>query len=373
MSVIIKSNVAATKHLGNIFLQSIPSDYSGFFDFNAEKYLVKTNGQEETLNLSDVISVTRTSVGGYTKPDGTYATAAVNTPRLHYVDRVGKKGLLSGSIKQNILLNSGAPATQTVTFALNVGSKWVARIVGSGKMTLSGAITGEVTEQNPLCYTHIVGGNIASATVTATITGSLSYIELAQIDGTAAIEPTRIVTTNTPIATDRDIINLNQIQAGKMIGSQGTIILETHQLDGDFPTQGSVTHRFQAFQVFTATAANGFVVDEIRAFDGLTQTVTLTKQNNGSTLATGTGTSVLRKKNNYAIAFDKFNATLAINDNALVKLNDSTEITGVGGRSTLASTSSAAGKGPNLIITKAVFYNRKLTDAEIQQVLSLLN
>ncbi len=373
MSVIIKSNVAATKHLGNIFLQGIPSDYSGFFDFNAEKYLVKTNGQEETLNLSDVISVTRASVGGYIKPDGTYATAAVNTPRLHYVNRVGKKGLLSGSIKKNILLNSGTPATQSVTFALNVGSKWVARVVGSGKMTLSGAITGEVTEQNPLCYTHVVGGNIASATVTATITGSLSYIELAEIDGSAAIEPTRIITTSAAVTTDRDVINLNQIQAGKMIGSQGTIILETHQLDGDFPAQVSVTHRFQAFQVFTALAANGFVVDEMRAFDGLTQTVTLTKQNNGSTLATTTGSSVLRKKNNYVIAFDKFNATLAINDGALISLNESTEISAVGGRSTLASTTSGAGKGPNLIITKAVFYNRKLSNQEIQEILSLLS
>lgn len=372
MSVIIKSNVAATRHLGNIFLQAIPSDYSGFFDFNAEKYLVKTNGQEETLNLSNVISVTRASVGGYTKPDGTYATAAINTPRLHYVDRVGKKGLLSGSIKQNILLNSGAPSTQSVTFALNSGSKWVARVVGSGKMVLSGAITGEVTEQNPLCYTH-VGVNIASTTVTATITGSLSYIELAWIDGTAAIEPTRIITTNVAVATDRDIINLNQVQAGKMIGSQGTIILETHQLDGDFPTQVSAIHRFQAFQIFNASLNNGFVADELRTFDGMSQAVTLTKQKDGSTLATASGSSVLSKKNNYAIAFDKKNATLGINNNPLISLTDTTEINAVGGRATLASTTSGAGKGPNLIITRAVFYNRKLTDAEIQQVLSLLN
>ncbi|MCU7225935.1 hypothetical protein OC498_13735, partial [Acinetobacter bohemicus] len=341
--------------------------------FNTENYLVKTNGQEEALSLNEVISVVRNSIGGYKKTDGSYATAAINTPRLHYVDRVAKKGLLSGSIKRNELLNSASPATQTVTFALNVGSKWVGRVVGSGKMTLSGAISGEVTENSPLTYTHIIGGNIASATVTATITGSLSYIELAQIDGTAAIEPTRIITTNAAVATDRDIINLNQVQAGKMIGSQGTIILETHQLDGDFETQGSVTHRFQAFQVFTATASNGFIFDELRAFDGMSQAVTLTKQNNGSTLATASGSSVLGKKNNYAIAFDKQNATIGINNSALISISDSTEITAVGGRATLASTSSAAGKGPNLIITKAIFYNRKLSDSEITQVLSLMN
>ena len=77
-------------------------------------------------------------------------------------------GYLNEAAAANYFLNSDAPATQVVTRNFN-HTYW---IVGSGSMTLSGGLSGVVTEGNP------ISGNSGGAPVTCTIGGSVDRAQI---------------------------------------------------------------------------------------------------------------------------------------------------------------------------------------------------
>jgi len=77
--------------------------------------------------------------------------------------------LISEPNRTNSLLNSGAPATQTVSLTANTYTLW---ITGAGSVALSGGPTGTATAGAPVTFT------LASTTsVTFTITGTVTFFQ----------------------------------------------------------------------------------------------------------------------------------------------------------------------------------------------------
>lgn len=77
--------------------------------------------------------------------------------------------LISEPNRTNSLLNSGTPATQTVSLTANTYTLW---ITGAGSVALSGGPTGTATAGTPVTFT------LASTTsVTFTVTGTVSFFQ----------------------------------------------------------------------------------------------------------------------------------------------------------------------------------------------------
>ena len=115
----------------------------------------------QTVNTTDLLP---TSPVGYA-----YQTFAANTPRITPL-----LGLLSEGSRTNALINSTAPATQTVAVAVGNDTLWVN---GAGSATISpGTATGcagTATQGNPVTVAISAAG-----TCVVTVTGSLNAIQL---------------------------------------------------------------------------------------------------------------------------------------------------------------------------------------------------
>lgn len=91
--------------------------------------------------------------------------------------------------RTNLFLNSGTPATQTITVAS--GSTYAVSVVGAGSLILSGALTGTVTQGSPV----IAAASSTSLTVTTSgITGSFVNVNVEL--GASATSPIRTTGTS---------------------------------------------------------------------------------------------------------------------------------------------------------------------------------
>lgn len=153
-----------------------------------------------------------------TQATRTAATGVLNTVgtgvlRSDFVaDSGAYRGLLLEGTRTNELLNSLAPATQTVSLAAGT---FTLSVRGTGSATLSGAATGTATEGAPLTVT--TGGG----SVTVTISGSLSAFQLEQ--GAFA---TSIIPTTTARATrERDFL-YGSTSSATVKPQEGTLYVE---------------------------------------------------------------------------------------------------------------------------------------------------
>lgn len=178
MTIIIKSNQVATKHLGNIYGVA-DTGYVLFADFGLNEYHTKIGGQIKPVTLSELLQFSRSSKASYLDTTNVIREVAANTPRIHFDPVSKKKGLLIEDKHTQLLSNIYAPATQTITITHDTTKRLVLSVKGSGSATISGSAEVEVnspvaaTENNPVVYKSTVTGNI-----TITVTGSLSAFSL---------------------------------------------------------------------------------------------------------------------------------------------------------------------------------------------------
>ena len=124
--------------------------------------------------LDPRITFTRASTGTYFDATGTMQTAAINAPRWDY-DPVSLqlRGLLLEDARTNLLLNSAALVTQSVT---TTAVATTLSFYGTGTITYSGAASGSLvgtgTQRVSAKFTPAAG------TLTLTVTGSVTNAQL---------------------------------------------------------------------------------------------------------------------------------------------------------------------------------------------------
>jgi hypothetical protein len=132
---------------------------------------------------------TRASTGTYYDSGGVPRTAAINAPRFDYdPTTLQLKGLLLEDASTNLLLNSGALSTQSVTVA---AQSYALSFYGTGTITLSGASTagplvgaGASPSRVSLIFTATAG------LLTCTVTGSVVNAQLDTVGYTTSYIPT---------------------------------------------------------------------------------------------------------------------------------------------------------------------------------------
>lgn len=125
-------------------------------------------------SLDPKVTFTRASTATYFGSDGLLKIAAVDVPRFDYGPvTMQPKGMLIEESRTNILLNSAALATQSVT---TTAQAYTLTFYGTGSVSLSGAYTGSLAgtgaaNRVSLTFTATAGS------LTATVTG-LSLIHI---------------------------------------------------------------------------------------------------------------------------------------------------------------------------------------------------
>lgn len=163
------------------------------FDFTNGRYFQ----QGQTNDINQLLTVARTTSGGgiasADQINGTFNTFADN------VARITSKGLYVETTRNNLFRSSFAPATQTRT--VSNGTQYIISCYGSGSVTLSDAISGSVTQGNPVVATA------GSTSLTFTIVGSLTAV---QCESATVTNPTTPVSTASGASSTRsiDIITL---------------------------------------------------------------------------------------------------------------------------------------------------------------------
>lgn len=117
MAVILKSNLAARKTIGNIHGWTGPQDYVAMLDFNQGRYFTIVDGQRTDLTPEQAFTLTRSSLGTYTDVTGTLRTASANQPRMQYLEEYGLTGVAVDQAMTNLAPNGSDGAAISVPAA----------------------------------------------------------------------------------------------------------------------------------------------------------------------------------------------------------------------------------------------------------------
>ena len=153
-------------------------------DFAADAY--GTGGAAGTL--AGTVALTRASDGTRTDPTGAIEVIGPNLHRLdHDPVSLARQGLVLEVGRSNLIVQSDAPADQTITVA---GVNHVLSFYGTGTVTLSGAYSATVTgtgaypTRTELPFLPVAGD------LTLTITGQVQYAQLEAGDTASSYIPT---------------------------------------------------------------------------------------------------------------------------------------------------------------------------------------
>lgn len=167
MTVIIKSNVASAHSVGNLHGYSGPTDYVAMLDFSRGVYFTTVGGRTD-LELSEAVSVSRSSAAPYVTKAGVLASVPANTPRITYLPDDKVSGLLVEAPRTNL---AASASSQTINVPAASASNRVMLSYRGGSASLS---AGELTLEQEFTangrtvkkYTRSVG-TAFSATLTA--------------------------------------------------------------------------------------------------------------------------------------------------------------------------------------------------------------
>lgn len=121
------------------------------------------------------LTFTRASSAGYTNASGNWVTALTNTPRVAHHPLSGLPlGLMLEETRTNYLLNSTAPASQTISLSSGTYTLW---LEGTGSCTCTagsaiGSSFGTATAALPITFALTTAG-----TVVFTVSGSVSRFQ----------------------------------------------------------------------------------------------------------------------------------------------------------------------------------------------------
>lgn len=230
MTVILKSDVAATASMGNINGIKAAQDWVAFLDFEGENLQTKKNGAHRYWDINDVVQATRVNNSGnpisidkrgnvsYVSRTDEVRTALLSSNRF---------GVLVEAPGINYFINSATPVTQTITIPASTNSIAVS-CEGAGSLQVTGNVveTGSViTASKPLMLTR--NSTTAPIVLTVTVTGVLTH---AQVELTPGMPTTssRITTGAEPVTRQPETLGIKRAFLDSVLtsGSGMTIVVE---------------------------------------------------------------------------------------------------------------------------------------------------
>jgi Ca2+-binding RTX toxin-like protein len=191
---------------------------------------------------TDFVEVLRSSNGYAYNLDGSPTSFGFDEARI------SNAGLLLERARTNVLLNSGAPASQTVSLPAGA-TKWTLQVWGTGSASIQASNTngatispgnGTATQGSPIIFTVTNAGN-----VDITVNGTLGKFQLENTP-----YPTSFILTTTATATrSSDFARLIGPALTALQGNDFSVLIETDDID--------------CFSLNSTTTAEGFQVAPI--------------------------------------------------------------------------------------------------------------
>jgi hypothetical protein len=218
-----------------------------FFDFTTNQAWVKATNTTSTA--ASLLTTVRSTVKNVNDASGAWVSVPSNTLAQSNLGALIEEG------RTNLFLNSQAPVTQDIT-VVNA-STYAISLYGTGSITLSGALTGVVTQGNPFI------GAATTTTLTCTVAGTGGTFVNAQVElGASATSP--IITAGTSVARAADVVTMT---APPTFGSAYTLYAAaTPQTPTNFAgiqfaaciSDGSANNRLVLNRSATLNQFNGF-------------------------------------------------------------------------------------------------------------------
>ena len=370
MTIVIKSDQAATQSLGNTYGINGDLDFDVMLDFNRGDYVYRDSGQLKNIALADAITLTRASRATYKDRDNITQVAEANQPRIHFMQDLGVQGLLLETSRENLLTGTG---TQTITVTTAGSLQALALSVeGTGSATMSGGVeklsTAKATAGNPQGALPIVGSGTASVTVT--VTGSVTKLQLERTPTSTGGNYASTFMASGLTTRASDIAALSNLLAGKL-GSTGTVVCQ-------FAYQERLVNGFAestgVFSLEDSTKPKGgiYVIRALANGSGdATQKVTAVAPSTTTVEKINAMASVANRKVTTALIYDK-GLDMAQGVNGAIKdvTGSSTQLSPnrmtLGGGDAYSSGTGTAGA----ILTRLAIYSRKLSKDELAKISS---
>lgn len=194
------------------------------------------------------LAFSRASTGTLFDKSGILRAARAGVPRRDHDPLTGIcKGLFPEDQRTNHLLNSGTPATQTVSLAAGTYTLWV---VGSGSCALSGGPAGTATAGAPVTFT--LGG---TTSVTFTVSGSLTRFQCEP----GSFPTSYISTAGTAVTRSADVCT---VALSSLLGPHGEQLW--NGTEGTLLVRGSVPYIPASGSVSFATLDDGTGNNNVR-------------------------------------------------------------------------------------------------------------
>ena len=153
-------------------------------------------------SLDPRITFARNSVGTYFDSKGVLQTAQANVPRFDHDPVTGESlGLLIEESRTNLLLNSGALSTQSVT---TTATTYTLSFYGTGTVVLSGTATGTLVGTGAFPNRSTLTFSASAGSLTLTVTGTVQYAQLEA----GSFATSYIPTVGTSVTRQADVVSI---------------------------------------------------------------------------------------------------------------------------------------------------------------------
>lgn len=360
MTLILTTDGTATASLGKIYKGVGPSDFAAVLDFEKGVYRVREGGSMTNVGLSAAASNARASAATYQNDQNEIVQSTAGSLRVGATTgnqggvAPGVRGLLVEPTVTNVLLNSLSPSTQSVTLAAGT---YTLSVYGSGSAAVTGGTvtTGAGVAAVDGSPVSIVTNG--SGSVTVTVTGSLTGFQLENF----ACATTLIATGTSSGTRGRDYYSVSARLLDAILGNQGSVIMD-----------------FAPYAAQSGTG--GFLVRYSPPVgEGTNPNIQMQYQTTGNVYAAAqdAGGGVEFAMTASVGAYLPFRAVLSAGDDDFALrtgLESKTDVAGtfpVGLERIEFGGSNVGAVTPAGILKRIVFYNRKLTPAEIAEATSI--
>ncbi|WP_418141504.1 hypothetical protein NUW46_04855 [Marinobacter sp. MA] len=245
MPLTFKSDISATRSLGNINGINGPQDYALHLDFQKGIYRTKSAGLIEEISIEDFLTVARSSPRDTQDRDGTWRTLAPATPRFRYhPSGNGYYGLLLENNTTNLLPYSDSPSSQSFSVDASVHSL-ILYVHGTGSATLTGDVevtSAVATEGEPAVYEKVRDSGDPIA-LSLNVTGDVTFAQVEQkVQPLSVSSP--VHTAGSPVTTSAEILSMaDGFLSSHINAGQCTVVVQSIETFSIKETEGNIDNQ----------------------------------------------------------------------------------------------------------------------------------
>lgn len=300
-------------------------------------------------SLDPRITFARNSVGTYFDSKGVMQTASANVARFDHAPVSGESlGLLIEEARTNILLNSSALSTQSVT---TTATTYTLSFYGPGSVVLSGTATGTLVGSGSFPSRSTLTFSATAGSLTLTVTGTVQYAQLE----VGSFATSYIPTTSVAVTRQADQASM----AGTNFSSwyrqdEGTFLYEAFPKisDSSIRVLYSASNGTDTYNIYSsASNVNHFVVNN----SGNQATLDA-----GSILESGALVAASYKANDFSAVINSGSIATDVSGSVPSNLD----------RLQIGSNYNGVLNPYNGTIKKLVYFPKKITSQELQSITS---